>query len=233
MNNLALVTALFTEPARAFEALAVKPRWAFPLVVTLFATAGLLGWYYARVDMTWLVDTTLRANPRVAALSEAQLEQMIQRASGPAAIWLSLVSALVFVLVMRLLEAVWYLLAGKVTNVERSFRQWFALACWTGLPQVVAALAAVPVLLMTTTTQLDSSAIAPLSLNELFFHRKLGDPAQSFLVSINLMHLAGLALAVYGVRQWSRRSWLYASLFVLLPPLLIFGTWGYFALGRA
>jgi hypothetical protein len=148
-------------------------------------------------------------------------------------VWWGVLGGVAFVLLARFFEAMWYMLAGKLTGVDRSYHQWLALACWTGLPQVVALAAAVPVLLVATTTQMDPGVISPLSLNELFFHRPLGDPLHDYLSGINLMHAVGLALAVYGVRCWSHRSRVFASVFVLLPPLVIYGTWGWVALGHA
>lgn len=232
MNNTTLAIALFTEPARAFAELDARPRSAFPLLLLLVVSAAMLGWYYSQVDLAWLLDATLRNSPAGARMTEEQIALVAESRSGPVTVWSSVIAIAVFVLLSRLLEAVWYLLAGKVTNVERSFRHWFALGCWTSLPQVVATLAAAPVLLLATTRQLDAGAISPLSLNELFFQRAMGDPGYSFLTNVNLLHFVGLALAVYGVRQWSRRSWGFASVFVLLPPVLIFGTWGWFSMVR-
>jgi hypothetical protein len=37
---------------------------------------------------------------------------------------------------------------------------------------------------------------------------------------------------VFGLRHWSKRTWMFSSVFVLLPPVLIFGTWGYFSMVR-
>jgi hypothetical protein len=127
----------------------------------------------------------------------------------------------------------YYLLAGKITNVQRSYRHWLAMACWTGLPQVLAVLPAIGVLLASGTTQLDSSAIQPLSLNALFMHRDMGDAGYQLFTSINLLHLLTLPLAVMAIRVWSGRSWLFSSVYALLPVVLIFGGWAVFALGRA
>lgn len=233
MSNLALAMQLVTEPVRAFAAIERQPRWVFPLLVVLVASVCVLGWYYTRVDLVWLLDTTLRANPRAAALDEAQLQEVIRRAAGSTTVWWAVLTGVGFILFARLFEGMWYMLAGKLTGVDRSFRQWLALACWTGLPQAVALLAAMPVMLAGTSTQMDPGVMSPLSLNELFFHRPLADPLHDYLAGINLMHAVGLVLAIMGVRAWSGRSWVYASVFVLLPPLVIYGTWGWVALGQA
>jgi hypothetical protein len=124
------------------------------------------------------------------------------------------------------------LLAGKVTNVQRGFRQWFALLCWTSMPAVLAAIPSAIVLMTATTTQIDQGDLQPLSLNSLFFHRTFDQSGYTLLTSINLLGLLGMYLLVFGVRTWSGRSWLFSAIFSLLPMALIFGVAAFF-MGRS
>jgi Yip1 domain len=124
---------------------------------------------------------------------------------------------------VRVLEATWYTLAGKVMNVDRNFKQWFALANWTSLPAVIAVIPAAIALLMASGTQIDPGALQPLSLNELFFHRKMGESGYQLLSNLSLVSLLGALLAIIGVKCWSARSWLFATVFVLLPLVVICG----------
>jgi hypothetical protein len=132
--------------------------------------------------------------------------------------------------IVSLLYALYYKIAGQVTGVSRSFRQWFSLNCWTSLPQVLATLPGLLVLMATTNRQVGQSILSPLSLNELFFHRTMSQPGYAFLTSVNLVLLASLFLAVLSVRLWSGRSWFFCTVFTLLPTALIFGIWGLVAL---
>jgi hypothetical protein len=43
------------------------------------------------------------------------------------------------------------------------------------------------------------------------------------LSNLSLLSLIGALLAVIGVKAWSGRSWLFASVFVLLPLVVIGG----------
>ena len=112
-------------------------------------------------------------------LTEAQIETQVKRAaaavpgSPPRSQRITTALGLV---IGYLLVSVYYLLAGKVTNVQRSFRQWFALACWTSMPSLLAIIPAAFVLLTATTAQIDQAELQPLSLNALFFHRAFGEP---------------------------------------------------------
>ena len=223
MTNIEMLTALATSPPRAFEALAGKPRWLFPLLLLVLATLAMAFWYYSIVDVQWLVDEQLRGNPRTANLSEEQRAQLAQFSSRTAVLLGSLIFIVVILPLFRVLEATWYTLAGKVTNVDRSFAQWFALACWTSLPGVLAAIPALLSLATAETSQLDPGVLQPLSLNELFFHRGMGEPGYQLLSNFGVLQARGLALAVNGVHTRTKTTWLLASVLVLLPCVLIFG----------
>jgi hypothetical protein len=230
MNNLELATALVLEPRKAFKEIEERPRFLFPLLVTVLVTAGALFWYYSIVDYEWLMDVTLRSNPRTRNMTEEQLAQAAAFMGKGVATWTSVAAVILVTVIIRLLEATWYLLAGKVTNVQRSFKQWFSLASWTSLPQVLAVLPAIPLLLTAKSPQLEASALSPLSLNELFFHRGMGEPGYNLFTNINLLHVFTLFLVALGVKLWSNRSWLFAAVYTLLPCVLIGGVWAFLAL---
>lgn len=232
MNNFALLQALAFEPKQAFATMAERPRVLFPIALLLTASVGLLFWYFSIVDTRWLMDQTLLNNPSTAQMTEQQLQ--LARNVNPAFLkWSAVIGGAFVIVLTRLLEALYYLLAGKITNVQRSYRQWLALASWTSLPAVLAVIPAAIVLLTSTTTQIDQGQLQVLSLNNLFFHRAGGAPGHTLLVSINLLQFVGMYLATLGVRLWSGRSWLFSIVFTFLPAVLIFGTWAYFALGRS
>lgn len=235
MNNFAMLQALAFEPRRAFEAMAERPRSLFPLLLVALCSVGLVLWFYKVVDLAWLTDRTMRSGPLAGRLTEAQIEAQVSAAgSNPMRAGVIAAVFTCFALVIiRLLEAVYFLLAGKITNVQRSFGQWFALSCWTSVPSVLAAIPSAIVLLMATSSQMDQGELQPLSLNALFFRRAFDEPGFSLLTSINLLHFVALYLAALGVRTWSGRSWTFSIVFASLPWALIVGVWAFLAMGRS
>ena len=221
MNNLALMSALAFEPRKAFEEIAQRPRFWFPLLLVLVCTAGLTMWYYAVVDVQWFMDQSLRSGPLAGRLTAEQIEETLARSSRSALMVQTVIVLPIFVVLFRLLEATYYLLVAKITNLPRGFRQWLALACWTSLPGVLAIVPAALVLTGASNAQLPQEELQPLSLNALFFHREVGERGYTILTYVGLLGLAGVFLAVLGVKQWSGRSWLYSTLFAALPVLLL------------
>lgn len=230
MTNLQLAASLVASPRRFFGQLAEHPRFALPMIASVLLTVGLLVWFYAVVDVAWLIEQTLNANPRTATMTDAQRAQAARVMTPGLLMWGSLIGGVVFTFVIRLLEAAWYRFAGRATGLARSFRQWFAFAWWTSLPHVMTVIPAAVTLAFGTTGQIDAGALQPLSLNELVFHLPMGAPAHDLLANISLIHLVTLGLSIFGVRCWSARSWLYSSLLTLVPAVLLYGGWALIAL---
>jgi Yip1 domain len=228
MNNFQLATALVLDPKGAMREIEARPRFLFPLLVTVLASGVALVWYYSIVDAAWLIDTSLRSSSR--PMTEEQLAQVSRFMTRNTLMYGGLFSVVFISVVFRLLESTWYLLAGKVTNVQRTFKQFFALACWTSLPQVLAVLPAIPLLLTAQSPQTEPGALSPLSLNELFFHRAMGAAGYNLFSNINLLHIFTVFLVVLGIKMWSGRSWLFAAVYTLLPAALIGGVWALVAL---
>ena len=228
MNNFELAVALVLDPKGAVREIEARPRFLFPLLITVLVTGAALVWYYSIVDAAWLIDTSLRSSSR--PMTEEQLAQVSRFMTRNTLMFGGLFGVVFIAVVFRLLEATWYLLAGKVTNVQRSFKQFFALACWTSLPQILAVLPAIPLLLTTSSPQTEPGALSPLSLNELFFHRGMGAPGYNLFSNVNLLHIFTVYLVVLGIKMWSGRSWLFALVYTLLPAALIGGLWAFVAL---
>jgi hypothetical protein len=58
----------------------------------------------------------------------------------------------------------------------------------------------------------------------------MGDSGYQLLVSLSVLQPLAWALSAIGVQQWSKRSWGFCAVFVLLPAALIYGVWAWFTL---
>lgn len=230
MNAVHVARSIFLEPRDAFSEIRRQPRPWWPLVLLTLSTLVLLVWYYAKVDLSWFMDQTLSANPRFAALTSAQREAALHAMSRSTLMISSVVGGVLAIALLKVIEATYYLLAGKVTGLAPTFKQWFGLACWTALPQALAIIPGAAVLLMQSSGQFEPGSISPLSLNELWVHKTLGAPGYSLFSGINLLQIWSLVLVVLGVRAWSGRSWPFSAVFALLPAVIVYGVWALIAL---
>jgi hypothetical protein len=219
-----LARQMFSSPTKAFAALKERPVFALPMWLMLLGTVAVTGWYYGIVDIAWLQDQQMAA----ANVPAAQREAI---ANVPRAVFLlsATIAAPIVIVVIVSIGALYFMLAGAITNVRYSFLHWFAFNWWGASPAIIAFIPSLLILSTASTTEIPVSALQPLSANELLFHLEPGEKGYNFLTNIGLVQIVSVVLTVIGVRVWSGRSMLFSMVFGLLPTVLIYGVWAFFA----
>jgi len=229
MNNIALVVALATAPSTAFAELRERPRFWFPLVLLVVVSAVMVYWYYSTVDIEWLKDALFTNNPKFQQLPEAQRAATLSGVGRNIMLWGGVVATIVVLPIYFLLQSLYLLLAAKVTKLPQGFKHWFAFSCWTALPTLLGSVVAAIFFLMGTNMQVGPGALQPLSLNELVFHQPMGSPAQPLLETVGIPAFLIWILMILGVHSWSQRSWVFSTIFVMLPVVVFYGIWALIA----
>lgn len=229
MNDVALSVALATAPASAFEELRARPRFWFPLLVLVVSTLALVYWYYGIVDVEWLKDLMFSNNADLQKLPEDERAKAMGIYSRNTLMWGAMIGIVFVMPLVFMLQSLYLLLAAKVTKLPFGLKHWFAFTCWTALPMLLSTVVAAILLLLSDTTQISPSIMQPFSLNELVLHRPMGSPGHSLLESLNIPSVLSWILMIIGVHTWSQRSWGFSTLFVLLPGVIIYGVWAFFA----
>jgi hypothetical protein len=182
-------------------------------------------WFYATIDINAFVDHTLAARGLNAA-QRAQAARVMTRtillASGA-------VGAIVSLFVIQVVQAFYFFFIYEFLDVQRTFRQWFALTWWCSVPQLIS-VAVTAVMLLFSHSSGSIGALSPLSLNELFYHFEPEDSGYTLLNSITLVQLLTIVLMVIGAHTWSKRSWTLNVVVVLLPRVILYSIWGWFSL---
>jgi hypothetical protein len=228
-NDLELTAALATAPSSAFPELRSRPRFWFPLLLVVFASTGLVYWYYNMVDVEWLKDTVLSKTPGMQKLSEAARTAKMSRVDRNDLLLSHLIGTVVFIPLFSVLQAWYFLLAAKVTKLPHSFKHWFALTCWCALPVLLGNIVSAILILLADTPQVAQSVLNPLSLNALLFHVSRDGPGYLLLEILSIPYFLSCALTLIGVRAWSQRSWTYSATMFLLPSVVTFGIWVFIA----
>jgi type IV secretory pathway TrbD component len=232
MNNFAVLQALVFEPRKAFAELDQRPRFWWPLLLVALSVAAINLWYTAVVDIEWLTDLQLRNSPLTRNMTSAEIERLVAAAADRRGVSMlsGTVGAVIVIGVLMWLSALYYLVAGKITGVDRSYRHWLAMATWTSTPTLIAMFASAVVLITASSNQISQSDLQPLSLNALLLHRGVDQPGHAFYTSLNLPQFLSLYLAASGIRVWSGRGWTFSIIFAALPFVLVYGIWAFFAL---
>lgn len=229
MNNLEISVALATSPTSAFVELRERPRFWFPLLLVVLSTAGLIYWYYSIVDIEWMKDTLFSNEPKFQQMNEEQRAAAMGMFTRTSLLWSSVASMIVIIPVVMVLQGLYLLVAAKVTKLSPGFRHWFSLACWTSLPVLLTSVVSAILLILRENSQVSTSVLAPLSLNELVFHVPPGGPGYALLESLAIPAFLSWALMIIGVRTWSQRSLSFSTVMTLLPWVVIYGLWAFFS----
>ncbi|MBC8026114.1 MAG: YIP1 family protein [Steroidobacteraceae bacterium] len=231
MNNISLSVALATAPSSAFEELRARPRFWFPLLLLVASTLAMMFWYYSIVDVEWFKDAMFGSNPDVQKLPEDQRASMMGMYTRNTLLWGSMIGILFAMPIIFLVSALYLLLAARITKLPQDlrFKHWFAFACWTALPTLLSNVIAGIMLVISDTTQVSPSALAPLSINALVFQVPMSGAGYSLLESLTIPNFLGWALMIIGVHVWTQRSWAFSALFVIVPAVVIYGVWAFLA----
>lgn len=230
-NNLSLSVALATAPSSAFEELRERPRFWFPLLILVVSTAALVYWYYSIVDIEWLKHALYGNDPNMQKLPEAERAAAMAMLGRNTLLWGSVVSTIVVLPIFFLLQALYLLLAAKVTRLPQGFKHWLALSSWSGLPLLLSTVISALFLIISDTPQISPSALQPLSINELVLHRPIGSAGYALFETLTIPGVLSWMLMIIGVRAWSQRSRAFSAIFILLPIVVIYGVWSAFAFG--
>jgi hypothetical protein len=225
MNNLALAGTLATAPTAAFAELRERPRFWFPLLAIVLSTVVMVYWYYSIVDVEWLKDQMFSNDPKMQKMSPGERAAAMNMFGRGTMLWGGVIGTVVMVPLVFLVEALYFLLAAKVTRIPLGFKHWFAFVSWTALPMLLGAVVSAIFLLMADSPQIGPGAMQPLSINELLIHLPPGAPGQSLLDTLSIPTFLGWALAIIGIHAWSQRSWGFSTIVVLLPAVVIYGIW--------
>jgi hypothetical protein len=230
MNDIALTGLLATAPSTAFGELREKPRFWFPLIALIVATVAVQLWYFSLVDVPWLADHLMSGNERMANLPADARDRFLKAMTRNTMMWSSLISVAIVLPVVCAVQALYYLLAGKIAGVQQSFKHWFAMTTWCAMPALLASLVSLVVLLTESSPlQMGPEQLQVLSLNELFFHRPMNAPGATLLGSLSLVAPLAWALTTICVHVWTQRSWTFSATFALLPSVVFYGGWALIA----
>lgn len=222
MSSVSIASDAFFRPGKAFDELRVAPTFWLPLLLLTLASTALVAAYFLHVDLAWFNDQLVANEPQLQKLSRTQAIPMMSRA---ALLGTSVVSVLFVIPLMRLAEACFYSLAGKLADAQASFGRWMALACWSSLPLLLPVVVSLGALALDRNGQLMQEQLDLLSLNQLVFQLAPGHKAYTLANTLTIVHPWAWALGVIGVHRLTRRSWTFAVAIGLLPWLAVYGAW--------
>jgi hypothetical protein len=220
-SAIARLFGVFVSPARTFAAIAGKPTWLAPLL--LWTALSFLSGQLVVTRMDWRKVIRERVEQRGQAMTDAELEQAVERSQKMA--WLFEVLPAVVPALLSLLVAGVYWTACQAFGWELKFRQSYAVTIYAFLPGIVLSVALLAMLWNRQTIDPDAvGEILPTNLGVLV-SAKTAKVLHALLSSLDVMSFwtMGLLILGFSAATGAPRGRMAG---------LVFGLWGLFVLGK-
>lgn len=219
---------IFLQPGKVFVDLKQKPTFWLPLLLVALTSAALVLMYYLKVDPTWMLDHMVRMAGN--EMSASEVEQMRKVMPGARTMgYIGAPSAAVMAVVVSMLYALYFMLAGKIAGAATSFRHGLSLISWASMPTLLGVIVAIlGVLTMTPQTTIESLMLA--NVDPLLMQLPFDHPWSTLAKGFSLLNLWVWFLLALGWRTWTGSGWLQATIVAILPSVVIYGGMATFAL---
>jgi hypothetical protein len=219
---------IYLDPAKAWAQLKERPTFLLPALIVALATTIATVLYFFHVDPAWFADHQLQmVGKDMSASDMAQMRKVMPGAHTLG--WITAVTSLIVFAIIYVVMAVYYLLAGKVAGHAVDFKRGLALAAWSSMPMLVAAI----IMLIGTYTsspQTSLESLQMLNFDPLVVQLPMDDHWSRLAKSFSLLNFWSWFLAALGWRTWFRTGWGQAIFVAVLPSLVVFGVMALFAI---
>ena len=209
------------EPSPTFARLKDKPRAWVPLLLLVLLTLGVSFWYVSTLDFAWFREHMVAAQGNLKPEQRAAMEHFL---TPKTMMWSSGAGAVLGTPIACALAALYYLLAAKVMGTGIGYGKWFGFAVWTSIPRLLTVPLSV-LQILTSGGRLAPEDMNMVSLNYLLLHVPMSNPWFGLATNLDLTSLWAVALAVIGLKAWTRRSTGTCVTVAVLPYAVVYGIW--------
>jgi len=225
-SNVTILSNIFTSPSQGMIQVQERYSIAFPMLLIALLTGLATYTYYTMVDYEWLIDYLVQST--AGDLSKAEQDQTragISMMSQTVLGVVSAVSVIIFIPIIYVLQAVYFMIVSNINNDGYEFKQWLSFISWTGVPALLVAIAMFALLFSSSNAQIAPESINPLSLNELFFGLDSSKGVGKLLASIHIAQFWSWAIMILGYQIWTKKSTASSAIIVLTPFVLFYLIW--------
>ncbi|MFN2128518.1 MAG: YIP1 family protein [Anaerolineales bacterium] len=128
MSAMQKVIGIFTAPRQTFEAIDQKPTWVLPFLIGIvfFLIFQILTVDIQMSERMELMEAQGRLTPE-------QLDAARTQMQGPAKYAGLIAGPIVWLIMIVILAAIFYMTANLMIGGDSSFKKVFAIVCWSGL----------------------------------------------------------------------------------------------------
>lgn len=227
-NPFQAISETFFRPNGVFRKLATTDNWSWvPFFILMSMSLVPVYLYFQTIDFDWYRNFI--ADMQLGDVSPAEKEAFTERMTQGFVMWSTIVSVFLGVIILNAIYAGY--LTFMARNDEKSvqgFTDWYGMTWWTALPSLLTSFAALLVLVMASTHEIDPASLSPLTFTWIF--GLTPDSAFYNIGQFRLDMLWSIYLTAVAIGQWTsfsnKKAWLVAA----APVTIIYGIWLVFVL---
>jgi hypothetical protein len=222
---------IFLDPGAVLTRQRDASGWWPPLVILVISTALVTYLFFGKVDSAWFIEQQILNSGQ--DVSEQQLAAIREASPGGSfMIWSSTIGSAIMVAAVISLFGVFFMIAGKFSKADLSFKQGLTLASWSQMPTLInTLLMLIGVMSMSPQTSLESLSLT--SLNALFLDLPADDPWYRFATTFSVLVPWTIFVAALGWKLWSGATrWTAPIVIATFPHFIIYGAMAIGAMTR-
>ena len=208
MGEFARLSGVIFEPKKAFEDIAVHPRWWPPLAIIIVLSIAFIFTFSQRVGFDRFVRQQMESNPKIQQMDAAAREQAAAMSMKitPVIVYVAAVGALP--VITLIVSAVFLLIFRTFLGAAVTFGQVFAVCCYALVPYVLSSIMSFAVLMLKDPDQFDLQNPSPTNIGAFLDATTTPKWEYSLAMSIDVFTLWVLVLIATGLSVASRKvSW--------------------------
>jgi len=222
---------IFLDPGAVLARQRDAAGWWLPLGVLVISSALVTYLFFGKVDSAWFIEQQILNSGQ--DVSEQQLAAIREASPGGSfMIWSSTIGSAIAVAAVISLFGVFFMIAGKFSKADLSFKQGLTLASWSQMPTLINTLLML-IGVMSMSPQTSPESLSLTSLNALLLDLPADDPWYRFATTFSVLVPWTIFVAALGWKLWSGATrWTAPIVIVTLPHFIIYGAMAIGAMTR-
>jgi len=215
------LSGVLLDPKKAFAAIAAKPTWILPIVLSIVVGLAFVYLFTSRVGWDRYFHQIAETSSRMQQMDPQQRETAIQMQVkfGPV---FGYIFGFIGPALMAIIVGAVVLLMGKLGGASLKFKQTFAISSWASVPRIIAGILSIVVMFIKNPDEFNLQN--PLAFNLGAFMEpppNSGKFVYSLATSIDLFTIWMILLLAVGLSVAARRMPFSKALILVATPWVI------------
>jgi hypothetical protein len=228
MGEISRLAGVFFEPGNTFADIARRPSFLLPML--LMIVAGLASSYVISEKIGWerIIRHQQEASSRVQQLTPEQREQAVATGVKVASIF-AYIGPIVAVPLFSLIEAGVLLgIVAGIMSAPVSFKQAFAVVCWSGITYIVTVILTIVVVFLKNPDEINIQNVLAFNPGAFMDPQTSSKFLYSLATSMDLLSFWAIFLMATGLKAAAGKKLSFGgALFSVVLP------WGVYVLGKS